>query len=91
MKESKSALKKFAIQYRTDGRDTFEPDLFLANAKQAMTKLLINRRQYNVKVILSCMMEKVDLKGGEVIVKGEAFHSKTEVNIESTNSGEFIS
>ena len=37
------------------------------------------------------MMEKVDLKRGEVIVKEAAFHSKTEVNLESTNSNELIS
>ena len=30
------------------------------------------------------MMKKVDLKGGEVIVKEAAFHSKTEVNLELT-------
>ena len=29
-------------------------------------------------------MKKVDLKSGEVIVKEAAFHSKTEVNLEST-------
>ena len=32
------------------------------------------------------MMKKVDLKGGEA-----AFHSKTEVNLESTNSNELFS
>ena len=37
------------------------------------------------------MMEKVDLKGGEVIAKEAAFHSKTEVNLESTNSNELFS
>ena len=37
------------------------------------------------------MMEKVDLKSGEVIAKEAAFHSKTEVNIESTNSNELFS
>ena len=36
-------------------------------------------------------MEKVDLKSGEVIVKEAAFHSKTEVNLESTNSNELLS
>ena len=35
-------------------------------------------------------MEKVDLKGGEVIAKEAAFHSKTEVNLERTNSNEFV-
>ena len=29
------------------------------------------------------MMEKADLKSGEVIAKEAAFHSKTEVNLES--------
>ena len=36
------------------------------------------------------MMEKVDLKSDEVIVKEAAFHSKTEVNLESTDSKEFF-
>ena len=36
-------------------------------------------------------MEMVDLNGGEVIVKEAEFHSKTEVNLESTNSNELVS
>ena len=32
-----------------------------------------------------------DLKSGEVIAKEAAFHSKTEVNLESTNSNELFS
>ena len=79
MKESKSALKKFAMQYRIDGKDWIDPDLFLVNAKQSITNLLINRRQTKVKLILSCMMEKVDLKSAEVMAKEAAFHSKTNV------------
>ena len=67
LKESKSELKKFAMQYRIDGKAWIDPDLFLVNAKQSITNLLINRRQTKVKLILSCMMEKVDLKSGEVI------------------------
>ena len=89
--ESKSALKKFAIQYRIDVKDGCDHDIFLVNARQSITNLLINRRQYKVKLILSCKMEKVDLKGGEVIVKEAAFHSKTEVNLESINSNDWFS
>ena len=37
------------------------------------------------------MMEKVDLNSGEMIAKEAAFHSKTEVNLESTNSNELFS
>ena len=90
MKESKSALKKFAIQYRIDGKDWIDLDLFLDNAKQSITNLLINRQQPKAKLILSCMMEKIDLKSGEVIVKETALHSKTEVNLESTDSNELF-
>ena len=36
------------------------------------------------------MMEKVDLKSGEVIAKEAAFHSKTEVNLESNDSSELF-
>ena len=81
LKESKSALKKFAIQYRLDGKDGFEPDFYLVNAKQSITNLLINRRQTKANLILSCMMEKVYLKGGKATAKEAAYHSKTEVNL----------
>ena len=37
------------------------------------------------------MMEKVDQKSGEVIAKEAAFHSKTEVDLESTDSNELFS
>ena len=37
------------------------------------------------------MMEKDDLKSGEVIAKEAAFHSKTEVNLESTDCNELFS
>ena len=37
------------------------------------------------------MMEKVDLKSGEVIAKEAAIHCKTEVNLESTVSNELFS
>ena len=36
-------------------------------------------------------MKKADLKSGEVIVKAAAFHSKTEVNLESTDCNELFS
>ena len=52
---------------------------------------MINTQQTKVKLILSCMMEKVDLKIGEVIAKEAAFHSKTETNFKSTNSNELLS
>ena len=52
---------------------------------------MINTRQTKFKSILSCMMEKVDIKSGEVIAKEAVFHSKTEVNLERTDSNELFS
>ena len=83
-------MKKFAIQYRIDGKDWLDPDLFLVNAKSSRTNLLIHRRQTKVKLILSCMMEKVDVTSGKVIAKEAAFHCKTKINLESTNSNELF-
>ena len=41
--------------------------------------------------MLSCMMEKFDLKGGEVITKVASFRFKAEVKLESTNYSELFS
>ena len=84
--QTKSALKNFAIQYRIKESNGYYPESFLLNSKQPITNVMINTRQTKVKLILSCMMEKVDLKSGEVIAKEAAFHYKTEVNFESTDS-----
>ena len=89
--QSKSALKNFAIQYRVEGINGYDPESLLLNSKQPITNLMINTRHTKVKLIISCMMEKVDLKSGEVISKEAAFHSKTEVNLESTDCNELFS
>ena len=65
--QTKSALKNFAIQYRIKGSNGYDPESFLLTSKEPITNLMINTRQTKVKLILSCMMEKVDLKSGEVI------------------------
>ena len=83
-------MKNFEIQYRVEAVNGYDPESFLLNSKQPITSLMINSRQTKVKLILSCMMEKVDLKSDEVIVKEAAFHSKTEVNLESTDSNELF-
>ena len=84
--QSKSVLKNFAIQYQLKELNGYDPETFLLNSKQPISNLMINTRQTKVKFILSCMMKKVDLKSGDAITKQTAFRSKTEVNLESTNS-----
>ena len=89
--QPKSALKNFEIQRQIKGLNGYDPESFLLNSKQPITNLMINTRQTKVKLIVSCMMEKVDLKSGKVIAKEAAIHSKTGVNFESTNSNELFS
>ena len=89
--QTTSALKNFAIQYPIKGSNGYDPESFLINFKQPITNLMINTRQTKVKLILSCMMENIDLNSGGVITKEAEFHSKTEVNLESTDSNELFS
>ena len=74
--QSKSALKNFAIQHQLKRLNVYDPESFLLNSKQPITNLMINTRQTKVKLILSHMMEKVDLNSGEVIAQDSVFHSK---------------
>ena len=71
--QPKSALRNFAIQCRVEGINGYDPESFLLNSKQPITNLMISTRQTKVKLILSCMMEKVDLKSVEVIAKRQHF------------------
>ena len=89
--QSKSALKNFANKNQIKVLNGNDPESFLLNSKQPITNIMINTRKTKVKLILSYMMEKVDLKSDEVIAKEAAFHSKTEINLESTNSNELFS
>ena len=88
--QTKSALKNFAIQYRIKGSNGYDPESFLLKSQQHIINLMINTRQTKLKLILSCMMEKVDLKNEEVIAKEAEFHSKTEINLESNDSNELF-
>ena len=88
---SKYALRKFAILHQINGLNGHDPESFLLNSEQSITNLMINTRQTKVKLILSSMMEKLYLKSGEVISKEAGFHSKTGVNLESTNCNELFS
>ena len=48
--QSKSALKNFAIQYRVEEINGYDPESFLLNSKQPITILNINTRQAKVKL-----------------------------------------
>ena len=85
LKESKSALRKFTMQYVIEGRVGYDPESFMADVKQAIINFLRNNRRTKIKLILRCNMEKNNISTGEVIVNKTSFHSKPEVNLEGTD------
>ena len=85
LKESKSALRKFTMQYTIEGRVGYDPESFMADVKQSVINFLKNNRRTKVKLILRCNMEKNNISTGEVIVNKTSFHSKPEVNLEGTD------
>ena len=86
--ETKSALGEFVKEYVITSRDVYGPDLFMDAAKETVIKLLENSRQTKVKLISKCIMERTEIKTGEVIVKDAAFHSEQEVYLEGTDTDE---
>ena len=85
LKESKSALKKFAIQYEIDGKDGYDPESFLKALKPSIVSLLGKNRGIKVKLVLSCTMEKTNPSTGKSVTQDASFHSKVEVNLEGTD------
>ena len=88
LKQSSSALKKFATQYVIEGREGYDPQTFLSDVKRKVTTLLENNRKTKVKLILRCIMEKTNIADGQRIEQPAAFHSDVEVNLEGTDVNE---
>ena len=88
LKQSSSALKKFATQYVIEGREGYDPQTFLSDVKREVTNLLENNRKTKVKLILRCIMEKTNIADGQRIEQPAAFHSDVEVNLEGTDVNE---
>ena len=84
--ESKSALRKFTMQYVVEGRAGYDPESFMADVKRSVINVLRNNRRTKVKLILRCNMEKNNISTGEVITHKTSFHSKPEVNLEGTDA-----
>ena len=85
LKESKSALRKFTMQYVIEGRAGYDPESFMADVKRSVINFLRNNRRTKIKLIMRCNMEKNNFSTGEVIVNKTSFHSKPEVNLEGTD------
>lgn len=80
-----SALKNVTKQYSVLGIAGCDAETFLGHVKAEAIKILRANLQSKVNLVLTCVMERVDLKSGEVITAEPTFASKAEVVLESTD------
>ena len=81
VKESNSALRKFAKVYTIDGKLGYDAKSFLDGARENMTKVLRDNRNTRVKLIFKCYMEFLTTNE----IKPADFHSNIEVNLDGTD------
>ena len=81
VRETKSALRKFAKVYTIDGLEGYDARSFLQNARKNITSVLRDNRNTKVKLVFKCYMEKTSILW-ESIIKPADFHSNIEVNLD---------
>ena len=95
IKHEKSALKNFAEKYVIDGKPKIIPFKFFAEKATQIKEFLRNHRSIKVRMILVCIMEKLeDVKGSRKIETSESkvyFGTETFINLESTDVKVFLS
>ena len=80
IKHEKSALSNFAEKYVIDGKPKMPPNFYFSEKLPQLIEFLRNHRNIKVRMILVCIMKVTDLNP-----KVFYFHSKTFLNIESTD------
>ena len=88
--ETDSALKNFAKQFTVDGEPGFDPKSFFNAIKQSLLKILRENRGVKAKIILNCLMKRIDLKTGEETKVEAAFHSGVKTNLLGTNEKKLL-
>ena len=76
------------MQYIIKGKSGYDPKRSLSAVKESVENLLKNNSQTKVKMILTCMMERTDIKTGDVVSQVADFHSNITVNLEGTHVSE---
>jgi len=88
IRELKSALKGITKQYTIDGKEGYDPESFMNAVKSQVVGLLSINWQNKFNFVLTCVMERVDKKTGEVDSCNVPFATKAEVVLESTDVAE---
>ena len=85
VKESASALRGFAKQYKIEGQAGYDPNTFFNEVKESVIDLFKSNPLTIVMLSLKCVMERLDIKTGEVVFNLPYFHSGTKVNLRATD------
>ena len=85
VKESESALGSFTTKYTIEGQAGYDPNTFFNKVKESVIDLFQSNPSTKVMLSLKCVMERQDIKTGEVVFNLPYFNSDPEVNLEGTN------
>jgi hypothetical protein len=88
IRETASALNNVTKQYTIDGRDGVDPQIFMNEVRSQVTDLLSRNRQIKANIDLVCVMERVDMKSGEVTTTEIHYVTKAEEILEATDVNE---
>ena len=83
--EVREALKGTAKEYTIDGVAGYDAKSFLDVVQPQINSLLTENRQVKVNFVLSCEMDRNDMKTGKVITVEPHFCSTGEINLDSTD------
>src|SRR5688572_24293129 len=91
IRETAKAIKGFTKRYTIEGIPGIDITSFLEAVRPQVVSLLTKNREIKVQFDLNCVMEKEDMKSGQVVEAEPHFKSKTEIILESTDVGEIYS
>ena len=86
--QSASAIKGFTTQHTVKGVDGIDAVNFIKIVRPQVVDLLTRNRQTKINMVLTCTMERVDIKTGEVNSNDIPFRTMTEVILEATDVNE---
>src|SRR5258708_6082285 len=82
--ESQSSIKGFAKQYTINGKEGIDAKMFLNNVQPLVIRVLTKNCMNKINMILTCTMERGEIKSGKFIIVDCPFLSKTEIVLQGT-------
>ena len=85
-----SAINDSVKKYTIDGHNFVDPQEFYRKVKPQVISILNKSNETKVNFVTTCIMERVDMKTGEITTNTIPFRSKTVVNLQGTNKLELF-